>query len=147
MKNNSIFIISPYVWNSTWVFDDPAVGLTHEALVEGVPEIIERLTAEKGIKNPENGFVLYFAKTPFPNYDLEVSWVREELGGNWYAVDPKAWKQQKENDTVMEGWLCPALFHYFEEAPQKMYIRAEELIRYSIPRTRPTIQDCNELAT
>jgi len=26
----------------------------------------------------------------------------------------------------MEGWLCPALFKYFEKAPQEIYAKFEE---------------------
>ena len=26
----------------------------------------------------------------------------------------------------MEGWLCPALFHYFDSAPLELYVKAEE---------------------
>jgi hypothetical protein len=29
----------------------------------------------------------------------------------------------------MEGWLCPALFKYFPEAPKKLYAKAEPLKR------------------
>jgi hypothetical protein len=25
----------------------------------------------------------------------------------------------------MEGWLCPALFKYFEEAPPELYVQAD----------------------
>jgi len=25
----------------------------------------------------------------------------------------------------MEGWLCPALFKYFEKAPKEIYVKAE----------------------
>jgi hypothetical protein len=25
----------------------------------------------------------------------------------------------------MEGWLCPALFRYFDEAPEEIYVKAE----------------------
>jgi hypothetical protein len=25
----------------------------------------------------------------------------------------------------MEGWLCPALFKYFDKAPPELYVRAE----------------------
>jgi len=123
--NNSIFVIHPYLYRGIWVFDDERVGLVHEALVEGVPEIIERLTAEKGIDTPNLGFTLYFAKSPFPNCDLQATWIREETGGNWYGVAPDQWKKPIDNDKVMEGWLCPALFHYFEEAPPTLYIKAE----------------------
>jgi hypothetical protein len=27
----------------------------------------------------------------------------------------------------MEGWLCPALFRYFDEAPAELYVKAEAL--------------------
>jgi hypothetical protein len=27
----------------------------------------------------------------------------------------------------MEGWLCPALFHYFETTPMKIYARVDPL--------------------
>lgn len=27
----------------------------------------------------------------------------------------------------MEGWLCPALFLYFQSAPPLIYVRAEKL--------------------
>ncbi len=27
----------------------------------------------------------------------------------------------------MEGWLCPALFHYFEATPKKIYVRLDPL--------------------
>jgi hypothetical protein len=37
---------------------------------------------------------------------------REDCGGNWY----------KEKTTGMEGWLCPALFHYFDVAPRRLYL-------------------------
>jgi hypothetical protein len=29
----------------------------------------------------------------------------------------------------MEGWLCPALFKYFEAAPKDLYVKAEPLSR------------------
>jgi hypothetical protein len=30
------------------------------------------------------------------------------------------------DDPPMEGWLCPALFRYFEAAPPELYVKAEE---------------------
>lgn len=127
--NNSIFIIHPYLWQRSWVFDDESTGLAHEALVSGVPEMIVRLTAQNGIKSPGKGFKLYFAKTPFPGYDLKAHWLRTEFGGNWYGVTPEQWKdaQAEGSKDIMEGWLCPALFHYFKEAPKELYIKAESL--------------------
>ncbi len=37
------------------------------------------------------------------------------MGGNWYQTDSPA----------MQGWLCPALFCYFDEAPGELYLKAE----------------------
>jgi len=40
--------------------------------------------------------------------------LRAESGGWWYRTDePEA-----------EGWLCPALFRYFAEAPEQIYVKA-----------------------
>src|SRR5207302_747659 len=106
---NALFVIEPYYWNGMWVFDDPRVGLDKEPFVSGIPEIIERVVQD--IPRAEEGFVLVFSANPFPGATVELEWVREEFGGQWYR-----WKA-----TGMEGWLCPALFQYFERAPQKLY--------------------------
>lgn len=41
--------------------------------------------------------------------------VREEGGGNVYRWTEKG----------MEGWLCPALLRYFEQAPAKLYVQVK----------------------
>lgn len=108
-------VISPY-WDQdygTWVVDDEAVGLVKEPFVLGVPEIIDDLV--KDIPNARNGFRLIFATQPFPKYQREFVWQREDSGGNWYKVSGQP----------MEGWLCPALFKYFNTAPDKIYVKAE----------------------
>jgi hypothetical protein len=112
---NSLFVIKPYKWNGTWVFDDAAVGLIKEPFVSGVPAIIEEAT--KNISNAEKGFVAIFSSKPFPGFDVELDFVKEEYSGNWY----------KWTKTNQEGWLCPALFKYFETAPQHLYIKVEQL--------------------
>lgn len=111
-KRNQINCIKPYMWNGLWVFDDPAVGLDKEALVAGMPEMILHACAVMGIQNPEKGFLALFSKDPFPGAKICLQWAREEMGGNVYLL-PEA---------NIEGWLCPALFKYFDEAPPKMYI-------------------------
>jgi hypothetical protein len=111
--NNNLLVIQPY-WNGgAWVFDDPRVGLVQEPFISGIPAMIEHAT--RHIPDARKGFVLTFSRTPFPGYTVELDWVREEYGGNWYR-----WA---EHD--MEGWLCPALFRYFTEAPRKLYARAD----------------------
>lgn len=108
-------VIFPYRHNQTWVFDDERMGLVQEPFVSGVPEMIEALIQE--IPNVDEGFKLLFSASPFPGYQVELTWRREEYGGNWYA-----WKQNS-----LEGWLCPALFKYFNQPPKKIYCKAESL--------------------
>jgi hypothetical protein len=113
MHQTQIKVIKPYMWEGIWVFDDPAVGLYKEALVAGMPEMILKGCQLLGINNPENGFVAVFSKDPFPDAKIVLEWVREEMGGNVYTAPALG---------GIEGWLCPALFKYFDKAPQTMYI-------------------------
>jgi hypothetical protein len=83
---NAIHVIVPYRHASTWVFDDPRVGLSQEPFVSGIPEMIDTMVAN--IPNAEKGF---------------------------------RWADNGE------GWLCPALFLYFPEAPTHLYAKAEAL--------------------
>ena len=110
---NSLLVIVPYWFEGTWVFDDPAVGLLREPFVSGVPEMINNLVTH--IPEARRGFRLTFSAAPFPGFQTELKWVREEVGGNWYRTD----------DPPMEGWLCPALFRYFERAPERIYVKTE----------------------
>ncbi len=110
---NAISVLIPYKHEGLWVFDDPDVGLRREPFVSGIDKMIERLVAD--IPDAQKGFRLLFSPTPFPGYTVKLEWRRQEYGGNWY------WCPQFE----MEGWLCPALFKYFTEAPRELYARAE----------------------
>lgn len=111
-RHSQIKTIRPYKWNGVWVFDDPAVGLDKEALVAGMPELIEIATARAGIAHPEKGFVALFSQDPFPGAQVCLEWAREEAGGNVYR-----WPEGGQ-----EGWLCPALFRYFDRAPARLYV-------------------------
>ena len=112
---NAITVIKPYWWEGTWVFDDPAVGLEREPFVSGVPAIIRRLVAH--IPIARDGFRLLFSASPFPGYQQRAELDREEWGGAWY----------RSEDPPAEGWLCPALFCYFEAAPERLVVLAEPL--------------------
>ena len=111
--NNALFVIVPYRYEGTWVFDDPSVGLVREPFVAGVPEMIEHVVSD--IPDAREGFRLTFSAGPFPGYQRELIWVREEFEGNWYRIQ----------DPPMEGWLCPAMFKYFAEAPPELYVKAD----------------------
>ncbi|MFC1914073.1 DUF6717 family protein [Chloroflexota bacterium] len=112
---NVIMVITPYWYQGTWVFDDESLGLDKEPFVVGVPEMIDDMV--KDIPNARQGFRLTFSASPFPSFQREFMWVREEYGGHWYRLEGQ----------TTEGWLCPALFKYFESAPRKLYVRADKL--------------------
>jgi len=125
--------IYPYLlYGACWVFDDPRTGLTEEAFVLGASEMISRVVEAKSIPNAAKGFALTFDEAPF-DHDVALSWIppREatmQLSsdsanladiGNWYKAN--VFGQE------MIGWLCPALFLYFQQAPKTIYAKAEPL--------------------
>jgi len=106
---NAIRIIQPYRYAGQWVFNDAAVGLEREPFVAGIDTMIDQMVAD--IPDADTGFRLIFSDSPFPGYNICVEWRREEMGGHWYFSP----------DLGIEGWLCPALFKYFDAAPPKIY--------------------------
>lgn len=113
--NNSIMIIHPYWKHGTWCFSDEATGLVDEPFVSKIPEIINLLLLKEEIYvlAMMEGFTAIFSATPFPEYSGILEHIRsDESGvGNWYKYED------------IEGWLCPALFLYFSEAPKQIYIK------------------------
>jgi hypothetical protein len=112
---NAILVIAPYQYNGTWVFDDARFGLVREPFVAGVPKMIDVLVAD--ILDAQNGFRLTFSANPFPEFQKKLTWVRGDMGGNYYKID----------DPPMEGWLCPAMFKYYDKAPPELYVKADPL--------------------
>lgn len=125
--------IYPYLFENTcWVFDDERTGLKEEAFVLGMTEMISRLVEFKLIPNASKGFSMIFAAEQF-NHDLTLNWIspaevarefncsRSQLpsDGNWYRGIVAG--------EEMVGWLCPALFCYFDKAPKTIYVKAEPL--------------------
>ncbi len=113
MKRNVIRVINPYFHAGTWVFDDPSCGLVKEPFVSGVPEIINLFVA--GIENAKKGFRLLFSDKPFPGSKIRLDRCEHEMGGYWYQLA----------GTQTKGWLCPALFHYFDAAPDSIFAAVE----------------------
>ena|SRR3990170_124449 len=112
---NTLMTILPYWSQGTWVFDDESVELVAEPFVSGIPEMITEMV--KDIPNAKKGFRMTFSAGKFPGFQRELIWVREEYEGSWYRLAK----------TKQEGWLCPAMFHYFEKAPKRLYVTAEPL--------------------
>jgi len=111
--SNSIMVIHPYKYEGMWVFDDEKVGLVQEPFVSGADDIIDKLVSN--IPSANKGFSLVFSANPFPGHQAEFDWQREDSGGNWYYI----------KNLDMEGWLCPALFKYFQEAPKSIYVQCK----------------------
>jgi hypothetical protein len=107
--------IAAYRKNGGWSFDDASVGLLAEPFVAGIPEMIDILAAQ--VKTWDQ-ILLTFSLSDFPGALIRLNRTREEFGGNWYR-----WA-----DREMDGWLCPALSHYFPAAPDTIYIKAERVI-------------------
>jgi hypothetical protein len=110
---NAINLIAPYKYLGTWVFDDPRVGLHQEPFISGADILIDRAVAN--IPDAERGFLLLFSSSPFPGHGLRLEWRRTDTDGNWYYSP----------ELDLEGWLCPALLKYFEQAPQEIYVQVK----------------------
>ena len=112
---NSMLVIKPYRFSGMWVFDDEKAGLVQEPFVEGADVMIDRLVED--IPEAEHGFTMLFSAGPFPGHQVVLQWTREEFEGNWY----------RSEELGHEGWFCPALFKYFDRAPEKIYVQAKPL--------------------
>lgn len=110
---NAMMVIFPYKVGRVWVFDDEATGLVREPFVERVNDWIDRLVAD--IPNAEQGVQLLFSAQPFPGYALHVDHVKPEYGGHWYTCPDM---------DGLQGWLCPAMFKYFDVAPPQLFAKA-----------------------
>jgi hypothetical protein len=103
-----------------WVFDDQSTGLSQEPFIAGIDVMIDKMVAD--IPNAEQGFRAIFSAQPFPGHTVKLTWVRAELGGNWYYSERFG----------MEGWLCPALYKYFDQAPPEIFIKPEPLLKATV---------------
>ena len=116
IRDNAIMAIHPFKKHGMWVFNDDTTGLVEEPFVQGIPEIIEILV--KDIPNAEQGFTMLFSSDIFPESTGMTKVERPDAGnGTWYYC-PSLDKT---------GWLCPALFKYFDRAPEQLYAKAEPL--------------------
>jgi len=114
---NTIMTIVPYKHYGTWVFDDPATGLVKEAFVAGADEFIDDALAAAGSPEATRCKILFSAQ-PFPGFNLRLDKSRSELAGTWY----------KDAASGKEGWLCSALFLYFETAPSTIFAQITPLL-------------------
>jgi hypothetical protein len=110
---NALIAIYPYKYQGLWVFDDEKVGLCQEPFISGADTVIDRMT--ENIPDAVNGFRLIFSTSPFPGCNAVFQRRHEDSGGYWYYSE----------ELDQEGWLCPALFKYFDTAPATIYAKFE----------------------
>lgn len=110
---NGINIIKPYRYLDMWVFDDELRGIVQEPFINGADSILDIWAKNLSSISTVNSFLILFSEKPFPDYQYEISWIRKEFEGNWY----------KFAELNMDGWLCPALFKYFNKMPNEIFIR------------------------
>ncbi|HTE18814.1 MAG TPA: DUF6717 family protein [Armatimonadota bacterium] len=109
-SENSLRVIHPYRLAGTWGFDDPATGLAREPFVAGIDDLLDRKAREVGAGDE---LTLTFAERAFPGANVHLEWIRDEEGGAWYY----------DAEADAEGWLCPALYRYFDEAPEALWLQ------------------------
>jgi len=113
---NAIMIIHPYKHKGDWVFDDEATGLVKEPFVAGADAMLDIVTSDG------KECSLTFAGTDFPDRQHILHKVGPGVGGGTiYSFEGKV----NEVDVAQDMWLCPALFKYFEAAPDKIYFKVK----------------------
>jgi len=128
---DALIAIEPYWCGGVWVFDDAAKGLEKESVEGcfeaefremkvlarliggGVTKLIDYLV--KDIPDAREGFTLLLSARPFPGYQVELGRIAEEDDGCLY----------RGRNHSTEAWLSPALFRYFDAAPDSLYVKAE----------------------
>lgn len=110
---NSLFVIHPTREHGTWSFTDPTAGLVNEPFVGEINDMIDMLV--KDIKGARRGFALTFSAVEFPGHQLSLTRVDDSMtSGATYHCD----------QLNIEGWLCPALFCYFDAPPPRLFAMA-----------------------
>ena len=116
--------IYPYLLQENcWVFDDEATGLKQEAFVMGASEMITALLETKNIPHAADGFQMTFSDQPFDGVDVQL----ELLGKGDHGPMTGNWYRGQINGQEMECWLCPALFCFFDSAPHRLFVKADQL--------------------
>jgi hypothetical protein len=117
---NGVFCIVPTRNRAgIWAFTDKKAGLEDEPFVGEINDMIDHLV--KDISGAKNGFALFFSDKPIK--DFQMSFTLQESG---IAFENEVGATYTCDQLNIDGWLCPALFCYFEAPPKKLYVRAEK---------------------
>jgi len=109
MKKNLLL----YKQNNTWLFDDPGKAVCNEPFVEGSSEILSELQNQLGLSG--NTLTIEFSDAPFEGHQHVLQWKNSRDAGTWNLY--------YSEELQMEGWLCPVLLKYFDDAPKKLFLK------------------------
>ena len=112
---NALNILKLYWSEGCWMYDDSEHGRFREPLVLGASEAVDALRLLDGLPQARDPFQILFSAAEFPAAH-RAQLLREESGGNWYVFVGQ-----------YEGWLCPALFDFFDAAPAELWVKARRL--------------------
>ena len=128
VTNNSLFVLHPYVHNGTWVFDDEERGLIMEPFVAGADTLLDKVyDATVDEKGDWNFGGLIFSSEPLPQTTLVIRRTEEDpdrIGTHWIVEGSPG--ETYQDCQGHELWLCPALYEFFDNAPEYIYIKVEE---------------------
>jgi len=113
--SNSIMHITPYRDGRVWSFDDPTRKLKREPFVAGIPEIINVFVPKE-----QQTCDITFAGRQFPGAMGKLLKISDRP-----KEDGTVYELCAEGYPPLQGWLCPALFEYFEEAPEELWFKIE----------------------
>lgn len=113
-KMNAITVIHPYKDHGIWVFDDDKVGLVKEPFVAGADIMLDIVTGNA------DKCSLMFSANEFPDAEYKVNIIGPGVGGGTDYIFEGKINGAKISHKL---WLCPALFKYFEKAPETIYFR------------------------
>lgn len=115
MAGNAMQVLALYRSGGAWVFDEPRFGLVAEPFVLGASEIIDAIITSAGLDHRRPRVRMVFSANTFPGEHAVARRLHPEHGGTWYEAQGR------------QGWLCPALFHFFPEAPEQIHVRVEPM--------------------
>ena len=98
-------------FNGIWVFEDQERGLINEAFVGGIPEIIEKIMEDSHIPKTDEKVLIIFSAESFKGHSHILKHKEQDGTGNTYKLGE------------MEGWLCAALYQYFDKTPSEIYVQ------------------------
>ena len=107
---NALMQILAYRRNGGWAFDDAAVGLVAEPFVAGIPEMIDILADQVGAGGGSS------SRSRRPS--------SRDLCSDWTGPGRSSEELVPMGGTRDGRWLCPALFKYFPNAPDQIWIAA-----------------------